>query len=264
MRSLPSSSSSLVLEALGCLIIFIGSAAARADFTETYDDGTDTGQWLCSNSQPRVIQSSGGNPGKFLQQGGFSTHTPTWGTASPRYQPGFNDTYKIDSVFTGDWAGAGVTSINADLNVVQSGSWGPDRALTLQLMQMDVTGFDVNFVATYTLPDFGDTAPVGWQSYAFPVDANSSTVPAGWDFTHGDGSPGTDAEWSTFLSRIDLTTIGYYKPGFFYTGFGAWTLGIDNITVTTAVPEPTSAATVGLGLVSPLLRRRRRVMPIKI
>jgi len=67
-------------------------------FVETYDDGTDVGLWHCSLSVPRIIEASGGNPGAYLQQGGFSSHVPTWASVSPRFQPGVNDTYKIDSI----------------------------------------------------------------------------------------------------------------------------------------------------------------------
>ena len=158
---------------------------------------------------------------------------------------GFNDTYKIDSIYTGDWTSLGVTSITADLNIIQVASWGTDRAVTLELLQMDETGFNVTYDATYTLPDLPQP-PVGWQTYSFPVNANSPTIPEGWVFTRGDGTPGTDAEWSQFLHRIDLTSIGFYKPGFGYPGFGTWILGIDNIEIdfqTGPTPTPTATAT---------------------
>lgn len=229
-------------------LITLGLAAtAGASSTETYDDGSDDGSWIATFGSPRIIESSGGNPGAYLQQGGFSTHTPTWGTASPRYQPGFDDAYKVDSVFTGDWKDAGVNSLSADMDIIQSGGWGPSRAVTLELVQMDATGFNINFEATYTLPDFGETPPVGWQTYTFPVDADSSKVPAGWVFMDGNGNTAKNSDWSTFLQRIDLTTIGYYKPGFAYVGFGTWTLGIDNINIQT-VPEPTSRELLSAGL----------------
>jgi hypothetical protein len=125
----------------------------RASFIETYDDGTDVGLWQCSLSVPRIIEASGGNPGAYLQQGGFSSHVPTWASVSTRFQPGVNDPYKIDSIYTGDWTSLGVTSITADLNIIQVGSWGTDRAVTLELLQMDETGFNVTYDATYTLPD---------------------------------------------------------------------------------------------------------------
>src|SRR5215831_15582348 len=122
-------------------------------FIETYDDGTDVGLWHCSVGVPRLIESSGGNPGMYLQQGGFSSAIPTWASISTRFQPGVNDPYKIDSIYTGDWTSLGVTRIAADLNVIQVATWTTDRAATLELLQMDETGFNVNYDATYTLPD---------------------------------------------------------------------------------------------------------------
>jgi hypothetical protein len=224
------------------------SGSAPTDvFIETYDDGTDVGLWHCSVGVPRILETSGGNPGAYIQQGNFSTSVPTWASVSTRFQPGVNDTYKIDSIYTGDWTTLGVTNITADLNVIQVATWATDRAVTLELLQMDETGFNVNYDATYTLPDLPDP-PVGWQTYSFPVDANSPTIPQGWVFTHGDGTPGTDTEWSPFLHRIDLTSIGFYKPGFAYPSLGTWILGIDNIEIDfqaapTPTPTPTATAT---------------------
>jgi len=216
-------------------------------FVETYDDGTDVGLWHCSVGVARIIEISGGNPGAYLQQGGFSTSIPTWASISTRFQPGVNDPYKIDSIYTGDWTSLGVTRITADLNVIQVATWATDRAVTLELLQMDETGFNVNYDATYTLPDLPEP-PIGWQAYSFAVDANSPTIPQGWVFTRGDGTPGTDAEWSPFLHRIDLTSIGFYKPGFAYPSLGTWILGIDNIEIDfqpdqSPTPTPTPIAT---------------------
>jgi hypothetical protein len=215
--------------ALSAAILGAGNDSETSTFVETYDDGTDVGLWHCSLSVPRIIEASGGNPGAYLQQGGFSSHVPTWTSISTRFQPGVNDPYKIDSIYTGDWTSLGVTSITVDLNVIQVATWATDRAVTLKLLQMDETGFNVTYDATYTLPDLPEP-PVGWQTYSFPVDANSPT----------------DAEWSPFLHRIDLTSIGFYKPGFAYPGLGTWILGIDNVEIdfqTGPTPTPTPTAT---------------------
>ncbi len=232
-------------------------------FIETYDDGTDVGLWHCSVGVPRIIETSGGNPGAYLQQGGFSTSIPTWASISTRFQPGVNDPYKIDSIYTGDWTSLGVTSITADLNVIQVATWATDRAVTLELLQMDETGFNVTYDATYTLPDLPNP-PIGWQTYSFPVDANAPTIPEGWVFTRGDGTPGTDAEWSPFLHRVDLTSIGFYKPGFAYPSLGTWILGIDNIEIDfqagpTPTPSPTPSPTTPR--VTPRPRPTPRVRP---
>lgn len=242
--------------ALSAAVLSAGNKDETNTFIETYDDGTDVGLWHCSIGAARIIETSGGNPGAYVQQGGFSTAIPTWASISTRFQPGVNDPYKIDSIYTGDWTSLGVTSINVDLNVIQVATWATDRAVTLELLQMDDTGFNVNYDATYTLPDLPDP-PIGWQTYSFPVDANSPTIPQGWVFTHGDGTPGTDAEWSPFLHRVDLTSIGFYKPGFAYPSLGTWILGIDNVEIdfqtaptptptATATPSPTPTATPGL------------------
>jgi hypothetical protein len=53
----------------------------------------------------------------------------------------------------GDWATLGVSSITVDLNIIQVATWRTDRAVTLELLQIDDTGFNVNYDATYTLPD---------------------------------------------------------------------------------------------------------------
>ena len=214
-------------------------------FIENYDDGTDVGLWHCSLGVPRIIESSGGNPGAYLQQGGFSSAIPTWASISTRFQPGVPDPYKIDSIYTGDWTSLDVTNITADLNVIHVATWATDRAVTLELLQMDETGFNVNYDATYTLPDLPEP-PIGWQTYSFPVNADSPTIPQGWVFTRGDGTPGTDAEWSPFLHRVDLTSIGFYKPGFVYPSLGTWILGIDNVEIdflSNPTPTPTPTGT---------------------
>ena len=249
---------------------------ATNTFIETYDDGTDVGLWHCSVGAPRDLETSGGNRGAYVQQGGFSTAIPTWASISTRFQPGVPDPYKTDSIYTGDWTTLGVTGINVDLNVIQVATWATDRATTLELLQMDDTGFTVTYDATYTLPDLPDP-PVGWHTYSFPVDANSPTIPQGWVFTRGDGTPGTDAEWSPFLHRVDLTSIGFYKRGFAYPSLGTWILGIDNVevdfqtgptptpTVTPSVtPSPTSTPTA-TPRVTPRPRPtpRPRAMPIQ-
>lgn len=228
---------------------FSTSTAASQSFTETYDDGTDVGKWIASFSVPRTIEPAGGSPlgggipfGAYLQQGGFPSSIPTWGTASARFQPGYNDTYKENSVFVGDWTAAGVTTFGVDLDILQSGSWpSTGRPVTMQLLQMDSTGFSVTYSATYTTPIIAKP-PVGWTRYTFAIDARGGVIPPGWVFRHGDGTPATDAEWATFLSQVDATSVGYYAPGTFYPSYGSWTLGIDNITIQTSTAAAASCS----------------------
>jgi len=242
------------------LAVLSVAGAAHASFTETYDAGTqDVGDWLgvTSTTAFRVIEPTGGNPNGYLHVN-ESRAVPSWETASTRYQPGFNDEFKRDSVFTGDWTSAGVTSLGVDLNVFGYGSWTEDRALTLMLRGWDGPTDSVSFEATLTIVDLPDPVSPGWNHYDFNIDANSSVIPKGWDVTFGDGTPAGDSDWSTFLHQVDLVSIEYGKPGYFYPSHGVWDMGIDNISINTAapVPEPMSCTALGLGALA-LIRRRK-------
>lgn len=203
-------------------------------YTETYEAGTqDTGNWILTTdpTRPRVIEPTGGNPGGYLY-GEVATAVPTWATASTRYQPGVDDASKRDSIFVGDYYLNGIDYVGADLQIYQAGSWTADRTVTLVLRSWDAATNSVAYEATCSLPDMPQV-PQGWQHYEFRVDARSTRVPSGWVFMHGDGTPGTDAEWATFMHQIDFVGFGYWKPGYAYPSLGLWQLGIDNIYVGT-------------------------------
>jgi hypothetical protein len=199
------------------------------DFTETYAASTaDVGNWILTTNagRARSIELAGGDPDGYLR-GEVSTAIPTWATASTRFQPGVNDDSKRDSVFVGDYYANHVQHISADLQIYQFTSWR-DRTVTLHLMSWDVAKNEVAFDAFFSLPDIVDV-PTGWNHYDVQVDARSATVPPGWDFTRGDGTPGTDADWATFMHQIDLVGFGLWKPHTGYPGLNSWQLGIDNI-----------------------------------
>jgi hypothetical protein len=214
--------------------LFSTPANADTTFTETYDAGTqDAGNWILTTDpvRPRVIEPTGGDPGGYLY-GEVSSAIPTWATASTRYQPGVNDPAKRDSVFVGDYYTNQINHVSADLQVLQAGSWTSDRTVTLELVSWDVNANTVAYQATFSLPDMPQV-PHGWKHYDFAVDAQSTTIPAGWVFQRGDGTPGSDAEWPVFMHQIDLVGFGYWKPGYAYPSLGLWQLGIDNIQVST-------------------------------
>src|SRR5262245_28357111 len=73
-----SESSSLNLIGGGRGPLLLSGLSPTNAFIETYDDGTDVGLWHCSVGASRILETSGGNPGAYIQQGGFSTSVPTW------------------------------------------------------------------------------------------------------------------------------------------------------------------------------------------
>jgi hypothetical protein len=207
-------------------------APALFDFTETYSPGTqDTGHWMLTTNttRPRSIRTSGGNPGGYLHAE-LTTTVPTWSTMSTRYEPGTSDSLKRDSVFVGDYDAAGITHLTVDLDVLQAGTWGSDRALTLELRSWDAQAALPGLVADCSLPEIA-VPPAGWTHYDFAIAAHSTTIPTGWTLVHGDGSPATDADWATLMHEIDYVGLGYGKPGVGYPS-SSWTLGLDNIHIT--------------------------------
>jgi len=208
-------------------------APAAVDFTETFSLGTqDTGHWMLTTSsmRPRLIDTSGGNPGGYLYAE-VATPFPTWYTESTHYAPGSSDSVKRDSVFVGDYVSAAITHLTVDLDILQAGDWTTDRALTLELRSWDKTNNSPGLVADCTLPDLADP-PADWNHYDFAIAARSPAIPAGWTLTRGDGSPGTDDDWASLMHHIDYVGFGYWKPGAGYSNGGTWNLGIDNIHIT--------------------------------
>jgi hypothetical protein len=222
-----------ILAAAAC-VADASSPGTDIDFTETFDDGTtDVGHWgLTTNPlRSRVVEPTGGDPGGYLY-GEVSTPTPTWSTASTRYQPGIGDQVDQDNIFVGNYYARHINHVSADLRIYQVGSWTPGRTVTLHLVRWTGESNSVAFEAFYSPLDV-PSAPTGWHHYDFRVDARSARVPPGWTFRRGDGKPGTDADWATFMHQIDFVGIGYWKPGYFYPALGIWKLGIDNIHVGT-------------------------------
>jgi hypothetical protein len=234
--------------------VILAAPLALASFTEDFESDADTGWWRWHELLPRTFVDEGGNPGRYLQQAneGYSgSSLPIWRTTSTRYQPGFMPS--VDSVFTDNWTAMGVNSFSVDLLIERAGVW-TERGLTMEVIQMDETGFGVAYDAYYEYPGDFTEVPTGWNRYEFPINA-SGGIPEGWNFAKqvdGEYLPGSDADWATFMSQIDYVGVGYYKPGYAYPPLLGWTLGIDNITLNT-VPEPASLLLMGLGL---LLRRR--------
>jgi len=220
-----------ILAAAAC-VADAGSLSRDVDFTETYDAGsTDVGHWgLTTNTlRSRVIERTGGHPGGYLYSE-VSTPIPTWSTVSKRYQSGGDDPIGQDSIFVGDYYARRINHVSADLRIYQVGSWTRGRTVTLHLVRWEVGSNSVAFEAFYSPPDIS-AAPTGWHHYDFRVDARSARVPPGWTFRRGDGTPGTDADWATFMHQIDFVGICYWRPGYFYPALGIWKLGIDNIHV---------------------------------
>lgn len=209
------------VSALAVLSILAASSSLAA-IVETFDNGSDNGDWHLTSDPGRllVIEPSGGNPGAWLH-GQVSTAVPTW------YVPlGTTDTR-----FLGNYAAKGVGGLSIDLNII-AGTEVPDRAVTLDLETTFGTGDFSQGVDAYFIGKDISVFPLGWNTYYYPVDAASLTIPHGWVVTRGDGTPGTDADWQALMRDVETLGFELGKPGYAYPILNLWDLGLDNVRIT--------------------------------
>lgn len=230
--------------AFAVLALTIG-ASVRADVIDTFDNGVNLGTWRLTSNPGRLyqIEPSGGNPGAYLH-GQVAAAVPTWYIDQPNGNP-----------FTGDYAAEGVSAFSYDMNI-SGGVQVPDRNVTLHLYTTLGTGDPVQGIEGYSIGDDISEYRPEWLHHAYPLDAASATIPAGWVVFEGDGTPGTDADWQALVRHVENVTIALGTPGFFYPNLNVWDLGLDNVQLTT-VPAP---GTMGglMMLLAPMVTRRRR------
>lgn len=210
---------SILLTLVG--VVSFAVTPARADFTETFSNGSDNGDWHLTNDPNRllVIELRGGHPGAFLH-GQVADPAPIW------YVPMFTP----HTHFLGDFAGHGVESVSCNIKIF-SGIEVPDRAVTLLVQTTFGTGDASKGVQAYYVGTDISRLPEGWKTYAFPLDGDSWTVPADWVVLRGDGSSGGNADWRALMHHVE--TIGFMlgRPGFAYPALNLWDLGLDNVTI---------------------------------
>lgn len=203
------------------LFLLLSLTSLSAAFVETFDNGSDDGDWHLTSDPSRllVIEPEGGNPGPYLH-GEVDGAIPTW------YVPfGTWPTH-----FAGNFARKAVGSLSVDLDIF-TGLQVPDRNVTLDLKTTFGTGDYSKGVDAYYIGADISHLPAGWHTYEFPLDAASPTIPAGWVVTRGDGTPGTDADWQALMQRVETLGVELGTPGYAYPFF-FWDLGLDNVRLT--------------------------------
>ncbi|MGI8890964.1 MAG: hypothetical protein ACR2G0_09330 [Chthoniobacterales bacterium] len=205
---------------LALLLLLSGARLAQAGYVETFDDGLNSDGWRLTTDPTRLlmVEPDGGNPGAYLH-GEVDSAVPTW------YVPLGT---KPDH-FLGDYALRRVGGLSFDLNIIQ-GSQVPDRNVTLDLKTTFGTGDFSQGVDAYYLGADISRLPVGWNTYSFPLNATSPTIPPGWVVTKGNGKPGTDADWQALMQDVETLGLELGTPGYFYPFF-FWELGLDNVRI---------------------------------
>jgi hypothetical protein len=225
-------------------LLLVGTVHAGATnaFTETFDDGSNTGGWSWGTGN-ETFSPLNGHPGPFLQDLTLSSCCPAVFTAAGGA-----------SVFTGDYRANGVQSVGIDLITLDASFGVGGRLLTVMLI--NDAGTPVNFdddvgayfVGDLNIPDPGVPAltPAGWTEFDFAIPAQSETLPQGWS-TFGPGGVGaSDAVWNAVITDVDMLWFNYGDPTSIYL-FLSWDVGIDNARIVAV--EPVSADLDGDGAV---------------
>ncbi|MDY0746997.1 PEP-CTERM sorting domain-containing protein [Paucibacter sp. R3-3] len=231
---------------------FHAGAASRND---TVDFSSGTGGWVGLpqvDGQGSSIEANGGVGGSA----GFRTlNVETWG---------LNWTNSTNPAFIGDFTQDHSVTFSLDIKVnnifsIEDGIEVP-RHLMVELR--DYEHYAENGIWTSVWFDLGSISQAdGWQHLSATIaDTNSSALPAGWSYYDG-----TDAttlpqgvSFSSLLKGVDEIAFSTIVNGNFYD-YRYFDVTVDNIGVTTAVPEPATYATLAAGLlVVGLMRARRR------
>ncbi len=202
------------------LAIAVTALSSCPAHNEGFENGSDDGDWHLSSNPNELltIEPTGGNPGAYLH-GTVDAAVPTWYVAL--------DTSSTH--FLGNYAKAGVRGMSFDLNIF-SGLQVPDRAVTLDLKTTFGTGDFSKGVDAYYVGTDISKLPRGWQTYSFPLDAQSQTIPEGWVVTLGDGRQGTDADWQALMRDVETIGLELGQPGYFYPTW-IWDIGLDNVRI---------------------------------
>jgi hypothetical protein len=217
------------------------SASAVGTFTETFN--TNASGWLAGSSTTPTHFTSGG-----INDSGYISYTSTFtsGAEGPFSSPPSailfraNDSANASGdAFVGDWLGSDVMYFSIAVRHNYS--------------------TDLNFYARFAAPTpAGAAASLAvdeefvvasnvWTTINIPILNNTSIFSS-----YGAGGTG-ETGFNTVFSNINNLQFGFYLPP--STLLTDFRIDIDNASI--AVPEPTSALLVGLGIGVVAFRRRR-------
>jgi hypothetical protein len=231
-----------------------GAGASFATGTTTYSDGTFVeSDWTAgpavasANSNNGLLTHqqvlSGGNPGAYWQ---FMTSESASGSASTYHQAFFNNAATYNPAISGPIVG-------------MSGGFSMNLFSYTSIFDVYDASIALEQNGTVYIPDeyYGlqDVAP-HWYGSSTLFNSNSPVAvgsSADWRVFSGTGSAQPD-----FLGNGSVIQFGLMTGGYFDSGSGANTGGLDNwtISVVSALPEPNLTFLVGTTAV--FLRRRAR------
>ena len=213
------------------VLAVVGSArgAANAGIVASSSFATDLDGWTSNTHAEISYQSTGGNPGGYIQ---FTDNTAA---STNVFAP---------SKFLGNYLANGVSSLSFDFNI-----FAETHIQTLFPYEADLSGPGGS--ATFLGPMPASVYPTGWVTVTAQI-SNTATPPAGWTVNSG--------TWLGLLANVTQVQIPIELITNVTIPGDTDIEGIDNVILTsTGIPEPASLATLGFGLLGlKLLRRLKR------
>jgi len=212
-----------------------GSASAVDNFTETF--ATDASGWLNGDSGAPTWNATGGV--------GDSSHISFLAPAFNSGVGGFGDPLKLmirgnnvanasGDAFVGDWIADGVTSLSLSIRHNN----GSALNFYMRIAGLGGAGASLANSALYTV------APDTWTTITIPItDSNPPFASFG------------SSNFAGVFSNVQNLQFGFYLPA--NTDYASLRMDLDDVSVA-VVPEPTSAALIGLGLGALAFGRRKR------
>lgn len=214
-------------------LAFAGSASA-ASLTEGFDTGVPVGWTVKNNSVPvgTIAWFQGGSGTTFAgHQGGQTSYVGA----------NFNSTGNVGDI--SDWLILPSMSFNAGdvlsfyTRTATNSSWADRLEVRFSATGGTDVGNDANSVGTFTTlllsinPDLGASGyPQAWTQYSVALDAAANGAIAFRYFVPDGGASGSNSNY----------------------------IGVDTLSITAAVPEPTTYGLMALGLGLIGLRRRKQ------
>jgi hypothetical protein len=208
-----------------------GAVEVRTTFVETFETGTNEGEWTFGTGNEFFVDMNG-NPGRYLRDSSLVTFTPRASTS-----------FGVASAFTGDYRARGVESVGIDLAIASASGNVSSRTLSLILLNDNGTPFDLadDFgaytVTSLPLPPVGvaglnsPTDILQWVSYDIPVPSQANSLPAGWSWISRN-TLRPSGGWARLVRDVDHLGFIFGDPALLYPLFN-WDVALDNPRITT-------------------------------
>ncbi|MCP3920825.1 MAG: DUF2207 domain-containing protein [bacterium] len=196
-------------------------------FVETYDNGSNEGDYEIWFAPYNTVETSGGNPGGYLH-----LDNVTSGPATCQFIKIFPNQWP--NALSGDYRALGVDRIAIDVNLVFGPQMVPGTSTwILRLFDDNGTPMDDSDDCAVFLMDPSiplPTAP-GWTTIEFPIPSGDTSLPTTWG-TEGTTCAGNnDVTWNAIIQDVDYVEIELNADPAVFCAFNDWDFGLDNFSL---------------------------------